>query len=176
MKWWFVLSKYLLGIKKKFLKDDPGWEDYIKWMKLLYLNEIRSIDPYLNKSYLNEGGIGMYLLEKHQIEGALEIIPKDFPTSFYLMFAVPLSKNFLFDLPFEIKLLGCDLSDETHTYSLLNCGLLEGELQPFSKRLNKFGLLNEEDAKEFQKLLLKIWSKNDPHANTNIWVLYEVKL
>ena len=44
-----------------------------------------------------------------------------------------------------LKFLGYDLSDETWTSSLLNCGRWEGELMKIAQRVNQYGLLNWEE-------------------------------
>ena len=75
--------------------------------------------------------------------------------------------------PSRFRLLGYDLSDETHTSSLLNCGPWTGELAPFTLRLNPFGLLAQEDARMAQALLPDAWG-NDPHSIVEVWALFEI--
>jgi hypothetical protein len=72
-----------------------------------------------------------------------------------------------------LKLLGHDLSDETWTSSLLNCGRWSGVLAPIAQRVNQYGLLNLEDAKKAQALLPQAWHDN-PHAHVTIWALFEI--
>jgi len=71
------------------------------------------------------------------------------------------------------RVMGYDLSDETWTSSLLNCGRWEGTLAPIAQRVNQYGLLSLEDAKTAQSLLPEAWH-DDPHAMVTIWALFEV--
>jgi hypothetical protein len=66
-----------------------------------------------------------------------------------------------------------NLSDKTHTSSLLNCGPWTGELAPFTLRLNPFGLLAQEDARTTQPLLPAARS-NDPHSIVEVWALFKI--
>ena len=72
-------------------------------------------------------------------------------------------------------LLGHDLSNETHTSSLLNCGPWEGQLKPFTERLNEYGLLSRQDAESAKKILPNEWG-DDPHARVTVWALYERRI
>jgi hypothetical protein len=71
------------------------------------------------------------------------------------------------------SLLGYDLSDWTHTSSLLNCGPWKGRLAPLAERLNEYGLLSHDDAITAKGLLLTEWP-DDPHGDVTVWALYEV--
>ncbi len=74
----------------------------------------------------------------------------------------------------RLKLLGYDLTDETWTSSVLNCGHWQGELAPIAQRTGKNGLLSLEDAKLAQALLPKAWP-GDPHGLVTIWALFEIQ-
>lgn len=91
---------------------------------------------------------------------------------YYLLLADALNEAIPQNHP-RLKLLGYDLSDETRTSSLLNCGRWEGILAPIAQRVNKYGLLNLEDAKIAQSLLPDAWC-NEPHAFVTIWALFEM--
>ena len=90
----------------------------------------------------------------------------------HLLFADALEEAIAQHHP-RLKLLGYDLSDETWTSSLLNCGRWEGILAPIAQQVNQYGLLNLEDAKIAQSLLPDAWC-NDPHAFVTIWALFEM--
>lgn len=70
------------------------------------------------------------------------------------------------------EFLGCDLSDETMTSSVLNCGPWRGKLAPFVERLNAVGLLSVSDARRVQEILPAEWGAHEPHAAVQIWALY----
>jgi hypothetical protein len=76
-------------------------------------------------------------------------------------------------LPEGWKLLGHDLSDETHISSLHNCAPWVGQLEPLTHRLNNVGLLSLTDAELARKLLPMEWGEHDHHAHVTIWALYE---
>lgn len=73
----------------------------------------------------------------------------------------------------RLKPLGYDLSDETWTSSLLNCGRWESGLASIAQRVNQYGLLSFEDAQTARKLLPDAWC-NSPHSFVTIWALFEV--
>jgi hypothetical protein len=91
---------------------------------------------------------------------------------YYLLFTDALGPNGNLADP-RLKPLGFDLSDETWTSSLLNCGRWEGELARISRRTGENGLLSLEDAKAAQALLPEAWN-GDPHSFVTIWALFEV--
>jgi hypothetical protein len=68
--------------------------------------------------------------------------------------------------------LGCDLSDETITSSVLTCGPWNGLLRPFVQRLNSYGLLSVSDALEVHTILPVEWGADEPHAAAHVWALF----
>jgi hypothetical protein len=153
--------------------NEPEWSDYINSIGLFQLQEIRTIDSWCNP---HAEGSGDYLLDS--LDQVWEFLLDDLLPSpvmdeqYYLLFTDALSSEIGHNHP-RLKLLGYDLSDETWTSSLLNCGRWEGILAPIAQRVNKYGLLSLEDAKIAQSLLPQTWHDN-PHAMVTIWALFEV--
>ncbi|HMY21577.1 MAG TPA: hypothetical protein PKA58_34885, partial [Polyangium sp.] len=75
-------------------------------------------------------------------EALAELPPPD-PNDQYYLLAIDLlaEPEYVARLPDGWKLMGYDLSDETRTSSLHNCGPWQGRLEPLIRRLNEFGLL-----------------------------------
>jgi hypothetical protein len=153
--------------------DDPEWFGYINSIGLFHLVEIRTIDSWCNP---HADGSGDWELES--TAQVWEFIKDDLLPNpivgkqYYLLFADALSQEIPKNHP-RLKLLGHDLSDETWTSSLLNCGRWEGVLAPIAQRVNQYGLLSLENAKKAQALLPEAWHDN-PHALVTIWALFEV--
>ena len=152
---------------------EPEWEDYINSIGLTHLEEIRTIDSWCNPHAEDSGN---YLLESlDQVWEFLldSLLPIPIlGEQYYLLFTDALSSEIPHNHK-ELKLLGYDLSDETWTSSLLNCGRWEGVLAPIAQRVNQYGLLSLSDAKIAQSLLPEAWHDN-PHAIVTIWALFEV--
>jgi hypothetical protein len=150
---------------------EPEWADYMNFLGLPHLSEVRSIDSWCNP---HAEGSGDYLLDcLEQVEDVLDLLPSPIPgQQYYLLFADALKTTIPQHHP-RLKWLGCDLSDETWTSSLLNCGRWEGILAPIAQRVNQYGLLNREDALMAQSLLVEAWC-NNPHAFVTIWALFEM--
>ncbi|HEY9881422.1 MAG TPA: hypothetical protein V6D29_23410 [Leptolyngbyaceae cyanobacterium] len=155
-------------------RNDPEWEGYINFLGLNHLSEVRSIDSWCNP---HAQGSGNWIFQS--LEEALgqtwsdELLP--LPASahqYYQLFTDASAIKIPHNHP-QLKLLGYDLSDETWTSSLLNCGRWEGVLAPIAQRANQYGLLALEDAKTAQALLPEAWN-NDAHAFVTIWALFEV--
>jgi hypothetical protein len=149
----------------------PEWADYINFLGLPHLSEVRSIDSWCNPQAEGSGNYELQSLE--QVEEVLDLLPRPIPgQQYYLLFTDALKQATPQDHP-RLKLLGYDLSDKTWTSSLLNCGRWEGTLAPIAQRVNQYGLLNLEDALIAQSLLVDAWC-NEPHAFVTIWALFEL--
>ncbi|MGL5081129.1 MAG: hypothetical protein ACRC8A_06535 [Microcoleaceae cyanobacterium] len=150
---------------------DPEWEGYLNFLGLPHLQQVRTIDSWANP-YVEESGD--YLLQSlDELSATLQCLPA--PRSdreYYLLFADALQETVPRDHP-RLSLLGYDLSDETWTSSLLNCGRWEGTLAPIAQRVNQYGLLTLADAEAAQALLPDAWG-DDPHAVVTVWALLEV--
>lgn len=150
---------------------DPDWEGYLNFLGLPHLQQVRTIDGWANPCV---EGSGNYLLQSlDELSTTLQCLPV--PRSnreYYLLFADALQETLPRDHP-QLSELGYDLSDETWTSSLLNCGQWEGILAPIAQRVNQYGLLTLADAKLAQALLPEVWS-DDPHAFVTVWALMEV--
>lgn len=151
---------------------EPEWADYINFLGLSHLAEVRSIDSWCNPHA--EGSSDYQLHSLAFVGEVLDLLPTPIPgQQYYLLFADALIESIPQNHP-QLKLLGYDLSDETSTSTLLNCGRWSGILAPIAERVNKYGLLNLEDAKMAQVLLPDAWCQND-HAFVTIWALFEMR-
>jgi hypothetical protein len=150
---------------------EPEWADYINFLGLPHLAEVRSIDSWCNP---HAEGSGNYALDDlEQLAEILDWLPRPIPgKQYYLLFTDALKQVIPQHHP-QLKLLGYDLSDETWTSSLLNCGRWEGILAPIAQNVNQYGLLNWEDALTAQSILPDAWC-NTPHAFVTIWALFEM--
>ncbi len=152
---------------------EPEWLGYINSIGLPHLQEIRSIDSWCNPHAEGSGDYSFESLEQVWEFLLGEQLPNPIlGEQYYLLFTDAHRSEIPSEHP-RLKLLGYDLSDETWTSSLLNCGRWEGVLAPIAQRVNQYGLLNSEDAKIAQSLLPEAWHDN-PHAMVTIWALFEV--
>jgi hypothetical protein len=157
-------------VRKRFRRGDEGWLEYINFIALPHLSEVRTIDSSLNRYVPHSGDIKCTF---ETLAESVGYMPDPDPDNEYFLFAIDL----LNDPPVPAlegwKLLGHDLSDTTRTSSLLNCGPWEGELEPYTRRLNEFGLLSLADAELARKILPVEWGDHEHHAHVTIWALYE---
>lgn len=152
---------------------EPEWEDYINFIGLPHLQEIRSIDSWCNPPVKESVTWELESLEKVEQILAEKLLPIPIlGKQYYQLFTddlnVEITSNHL-----TLNLLGYDLSDWTWTSSLLNCGRWEGNLATIAQSVNQYGLLSLENAKIAQNILPDAWNK-DPHAFVTIWALFEV--
>lgn len=161
-----------LSVRTKFRKGDRGWRECIEPLGLHHLSEVRSIDSLLNYYAPHHGPEEC---TPETLDQALADLPIPDPNDQYYLLAIDLltESEFVARLPGGWKLLGHDVSDETRTSSLHNCGPWKGRLEPFVHRLNEFGLLSLADAELARKLLPLEWGEQEPHAHVTIWALYE---
>lgn len=162
-----------LSTRKIFHANEDRWLDYINWMGLPPVQEIRSIDSWLNQ-YVADGG-DIEFESWGELDELLAYSPKpEAGKEYYQLVVNALTESLPTDNQ-RFKLLGYDLSDETHTSSLLNCsGWAQETLAPIAQRVNACGLLNLEDAKLAQQLLPAAWHQ-DPHSFVSVWALYEIR-
>jgi len=159
-----------VSVRRRFRRGDKGWSDYLEYVDLPPLSEVRTIDSGLNH-YAQDSGYEECTTET--LAQALKELPIPDPKDEYCLLAINLTTDTTERVPDGWKLLGYDLTDETHTSSLLNCGPWEGKLQPFMERLNEVGLLSRADAELARKLLPIEWGETMDHANVDVWALYE---
>jgi hypothetical protein len=152
-------------------RGDPDWDDYVRFVGLPHLQEVRTIDSWCNPHIDGDYELGTLKELWERLEMHMLPIP-DPDREYYLLFTNALGANGLIEHP-RLKLLGYDLSDETGTSSLLNCGRWQGVLEPIAKRTGENGLLTLEDAKLAQALLPEAWGR-DPHSFVTVWELFEV--
>jgi len=161
----------VLSVRRKVRRGDKRWLEYIEAVERPQLDEVRTIDFYMSPHAQRSGDIEC---TPETLAQALDDMPVPDPKNEYYLLAVDLltEPESVARLPDGWKLLGHDLSDETHTSSLHNCGSWEGLLEPLVHRLNEFGLLSLADAELARKLLPMEWGENMDHTNVTIWALY----
>lgn len=163
-----------LSLRQLFRQGDTDWESWLNSIGLSQLREVRSIDSWVNKYAGDERG--NFILESpDEIEEMLVGLPHPKPDKDYYLVFTSVALGFEAALREKYIFLGYDLSDTTHTSSLLNCGLWEGELAPIAQRVNQYGLLNLADAMLAKELLPQAWG-NDHHAFVTIWALFEIPI
>jgi hypothetical protein len=165
---WYLSTRIIRCI------GDPEWSSYIEFLGLLHLTEVRTIDSWCNPHADGSGDWEYQSLEEAlQETWSDELLPLPVSSKqYYQLFTDALAQEIPSTHP-RLKQLGYDLSDETWTSSLLNCGRWEGVLAPIAQRVNQYGLLDLEDAKAAQILLPEAWCNGD-HAFVRIWALFEV--
>ena len=117
------------------------------------------------------GDCGSLYCDLSEIESALGALPSPADDGEYLLVGKCLEPG----APEPVsgfEFLGCDLSDETMTSSVLNCGQWRGLVEPCVARLNQYGLLSVVDAREVQRLLPLEWGADERHAVSDVWALY----
>ena len=161
-----------LSVRTKFRKGDKGWHECVEPLGLPHLLEVRSIDSLMNYYAAHHGPEEC---TPETADEALAELPPPDPNDQYYLLAIDLlaEPEYVARLPDGWKLMGYDLSDETRTSSLHNCGPWQGRLEPLIRRLNEFGLLSLADAELARKLLPLEWGEQEPHAHVTIWALYE---
>ncbi len=162
----------LVSVRRKIRRGDKRWLDYIEAVDRPYLDEVRTIDFYMNPYAPHSGYIQC---TPETLAQALDELPIPDPKDEYYLLAIDLltESESVARLPGGWKLLGHDLSDETRTSSLHNCGPWRGKLEPLTRRLNDVGLLSLADAELARKLLPMEWGETMHHAHVTIWALYE---
>lgn len=160
-----------LSTRRSFRAGDKGWAEYLRFIGLPDLREVRTLDSSLN-AYVDDGE-PLVVGSADELEKARALLPRPRDAADYYLLAVDTAHEQVPTTPLGLSLLGYDLSDETHTSSLLNCGPWEGVLAPLTRRLNEYGLLTLEDAKEARRLLPIAWP-NEEHAKVTIWALYSM--
>ncbi|HVV50105.1 MAG TPA: hypothetical protein VHO06_10635 [Polyangia bacterium] len=158
-----------VSTRRLFRRGDPGWEGYVARVGLPQLQEIRTVDGALNEQVKNGGSV---YCEPSEIVDALATLPAPRGPAEYFLAAVKVDVEFWPHVFAGFESLGCDLSDETMTSSLLNCGPWTGPLRPFVERLGPYGLLSVDDACQAQALLPRAWGSARPHAFADVWALY----
>jgi hypothetical protein len=151
--------------------SDLDWDKYTQFVGLPHLEELRSIDSWCSPCLKGNFPVDTLdeLWEVINLEG---LTPESDGSEYNLLFTDALARNGSVVHP-QLKLLGYDLSDETWTSSLLNCGQWQGALAAIARRTGRNGLLSLEDARLAQALLPEAWG-GDPHSYVTVWALLEV--
>lgn len=160
-----------VSTRRSFRRGDAAWPGYVEFIGLPELTEVRSLDSTLNEYVQGCGACPLRTYE--ELATALESLPRPRGEREYHLLSVDAEREGPPPASARCTLLGHDLSDETHTSSVLNCGPWSGELAPFTKRLNGYGLLTLDDAVAVKSILPRVWP-GDPHADVTVWALYEV--
>jgi hypothetical protein len=113
-----------ISTRQRFQYGDPKWEAYITRMKLPHLREVRTLDAALNKDVDDCGD--MYC-ELSQVKSVLEMLPRPARDREYYLLG-RLQEAVSAAAIHGFAFLGCDLSDESMTSSVLNCGPWMGRL------------------------------------------------
>ncbi len=163
----------ILSVRRKIRRGDKRWLEYVKSVHRPHLDELRTIDFYMNPYAPHAGDIECTL---ETLAQGLDDLPIPDPNNneyYQLAIDILTESDSVARLPEGWKLLGYDVSDETLTSSLHNCGSWEGQLEPLTRRLNDVGLLSLADAELARKLLPMEWGEAEPHAHVTIWAVYE---
>jgi hypothetical protein len=161
-----------LSVRRKIRRGDKRWLDYIKSVDRPYLDEVRTIDFYMNPYAPHAGDEQCTPETLDQAVGELPIPDPNNNEYYQLAIDLLTEPEAVARLPKGWKLLGYDVSDETETSSLHNCGPWKGQLEPLTRRLNDVGLLSLADAELARKLLPLEWGETMDHAHVTIWALY----
>jgi hypothetical protein len=162
-----------LSTRRTFQKGDDGWPEFLAFVGLPRLTEVRTIDSMLNE-YVAKCG-SCEVSSASEMREAMRALPRPSTKREYsLLFFDAEAESLPSDAP-EMRRLGHDLSDWTNTSSLLNCGPWTGELAQFTERLNGYGLLTFDDAVLAKSILPVAWPDH-PHADVTVWALFEVTL
>lgn len=161
----------MISTRERFDASSPQWQEYLDFIEVPNLTEIRTIDMTLNPCVDDCGSIEC---EVDQIGDLLSMLPTPKSEREYVL----LIKDALInkELPSQWHFLGFDLApDKTFTSSLSNCGAWKGRLEPLTKRLNAYGLLTLQDALKAREVLPREWGADEPQAVVSIWALYELR-
>jgi len=169
----------IVEAREKFtLDDETFWVKLTSEMRLLNSTEVRTVDPALNPQLRD---IPYTSFQEHNTDpdklleavSNLPIISHD--THYYLVAVTEDEIRYLRESGLKFHFLGIDLSDETLTSSVLNCGPWNGELEKFVRITTPFGLLPDlQTALEAQRSLPEAWGEEEPHAWTTAWHVYEL--
>lgn len=162
------LQSMYVSTREIFSQEHPAWIAYTTFRGAGDYVQVRTVDTMLNPLAKNASEMEA---SPQTLAACVEALPIPEGAEYHLL-AINLEEDGQF-IPIGWKLLGHDLTDETRTSSLLNCGPWEGQLKPFTKRQNQFGLLSLSDAQLAQELLPIEWGSNEPHAHVVVWALYE---
>jgi hypothetical protein len=158
-----------VSTRKVFQRGDEAWDAYIQWIGLPRLQQVRTVDAALNERVDECGSVYCNELE---IPAARAGLPEPRSSGEYYLLATKVTAASWNETFAGFDFFGCDLSDETMTSSLLNCGPWTGALRRLADRLNSYGLLSIDDALEAQKLLATAWGPEEPHALADVWAVY----
>lgn len=160
-----------VSTRSTFRAGDAGWTEYLAFIGLPHLEEVRTLDEMLNDCVDDCGAYSVATLS--EVQDALRALPRAVDERQYHLLFLDAEHEKVPPAGLDCRLLGHDLSDETHTSSLLNCGPWTGQLAPLTQRLNAYGLLDYHDAVLAKSLLPREWP-DEPHGVVTVWALYEI--
>lgn len=163
---------YRISTRRYRAMGDPDWEEWAaiaKGVGLGPLVEMRTVDGHFNPAVEESGS---YLLNgPDEAWERLDLLPTPKGDREYYLLVFDAVRHPAVDDP-HFRLLGYDVSDETMTSSLMNCGSWNGELGSIAQRSQMNGLLTWDDAREAQRILPRVWN-GDPHSHVFVWAMYE---
>ena len=159
-----------LSKRQPLRAGDSEWNSFIQFVGLTHLREVRTIDSAWNSCL--EADFPLRTLDELWARENEGMLPFTTPNEYYLLFTDASGMNGSLAHS-RLTLLGYDLSDETWTSSLLNCGRWQGALEPIAQRTGENGLVSLEDAMLALSLLPEAWD-GDPHSYVTVWALFEV--
>lgn len=184
--WYGAVERFSPNMGRK-IRDDFGWDEYIKWSKLNQLTEVISLDGGLCPNFIvkptredwehtvdAEANDRMCLLYFKDLDYLLKRVSENIGYMILALVRSPTEEcsKILNDERFVFK--GYDLMDKDHCNSaLVNCG---GFPDIFSNgELSEVGLIpNLSRAKEIERLLREKYPE-ERHADCNIWALWRLE-
>ena len=161
--WW-------VGLRTILRPGDDGWMEYYYNHPFAQVEQLRTIDICFNKVI-----DGTYAIDTmDELDHLLKTLPRPQANQYYQMYVDARCPEAREEQP-GLTLLGYDLSDWTSVSTLTNCGTWQGELETIAKTVNRYGLLDWEQARRAQQLLPKLWN-NAPHSQVTIWAVFEVQV
>ena len=167
---------------KDYSEDGISWDKYIKWSKLVQLQELVSVDGCLNEVLVNPDRDNKEDWQNIVVDEFYEtgfytsldyVLQKMQPTQKFNLLAVVVNpeqdcQNVALT---DFEFLGYDLLDYAYNISALsNCGGFDETFLP--SELNQFGLID--DYQKAYDIKLKLLQNNpeEHHADTNVIAIW----
>lgn len=165
------LPIWRVGLRRPHDVTDPMWSGYLADLDLVGRHDVCSIDGWVCPYGRREPGDAAFATLA-EVERYLPHVDIGGDDEYALVFVDADVATLPVDHP-ALRLVGYDLSDETHTSSLLNCGPWhEQGLGELAVRRNERGLLDRADAYAARDLL-PIAFFDDYHGWCTVWALFE---
>lgn len=158
-----------LSTGKLFNAECEGWAKYIDWIDLGHLKQVITLDTSLNP-YVADCGDWQVSLE--ELEETTKQLPVPDGDREYYQWKVMLDEDGKVPKIPGFVFVGIDLSDETHTSSILNCGAWDHGLKQYKSNISDCGLLPLDIAMKVRGILPDEW-RQDAHAYVDLWAIYK---